>query len=67
MKLAAHPYGRYYFHIPTGKVVLLTNKFETYYEAHFQYRETLRVTEDELRPAYSDEIAKYYNYKVPNL
>ena len=65
MKLREHPYGTAYYHKPTGKVVYLQNKYsDGSYSAHFQFREQLTVTEDELEYATKAQVEKYYTYKV---
>lgn len=56
MKLDPHPYGRAYFHIPTGKVVYLIVKYsDETWSAHCRFSESLTVKEDELRLATDSE------------
>lgn len=65
MQLEAHPFGRPYFHIPSGKVIYLQNKYsDGTYAAHFQYRESLTVNPDDLRLPTISEIRKDYPGKI---
>ena len=56
MKLPYHPFGRKYFHIPTGKIIYLSNKIgEGFWSAHHNFRESMEVHEDDLRlPTHED-------------
>lgn len=64
MELEAHPYGRPYFHIPTGKVIYLQNKYSNgTFAAHYQYKESMTVHPDDLRPPLVSEWVKDYPNK----
>lgn len=61
MTFDPHPYGRPYFHIPTGKVIFLQNKYsDGSYSAHYQYKESMIVRPEDLRLPMSEEVKKDY-------
>lgn len=65
MKLRENPYGVGYYHIPSGKVIYLQNRYsDGTYSAHFQYQQQMTVHPEDLRYAEKHEIEKYYTYKA---
>lgn len=64
MTLDKHPFGKPYYHIPTGKVIYLVNGlYGGKWRAHYQYRDSMVVRAKDLRLPMIDEILKDYpNY-----
>ena len=64
MELDEHPFGKYYFHKPTGKVVMLQQHLaDGSWRVHFRSRESFIVWPRELRPPTDVEVEKQYPHE----